>query len=72
MIFKMEQWDPSTGVSRQIWQTKERRYVPGATQCGSLGLSQLQSAWGRVKESYISPDILHELAIDIPHCIGIS
>jgi hypothetical protein len=46
---------------------KETRYVPGATQCGSLGLSQLQSASGRVNESYISPDILHEFAIDIPH-----
>jgi hypothetical protein len=39
-------------------------------QCGSFASSQLQSASGLVNASYMSPDILHEFARDIPHCIA--
>lgn len=49
---------------------KECASRPGAMQCGSFASSQLQSASGLVNASYMSPDIRHEFARDIPHCFS--
>jgi hypothetical protein len=56
-------------VSTFMGHVEECASLPGAMQCGSFASSQLQSASGLVNASYISPDIRHEFAKDIAHCM---
>jgi hypothetical protein len=67
MMLKTEQCVPYI-VNTLAESEGESSRQPGAMQCGSFASSQLQSASGLVNASYMSPDIRHEFARDIPHC----